>query len=122
MFYNMGFSDDELKFLFDESDRVIKTNGLLSFSVRNDKDIMYKKGTKIAENIYDIDDFHILFFTKEDIKFFINDNFEIQKIIEGYEEPVGLYFVFLIITIFVLLHFLMEVSLRFLSYVTLFSK
>ena len=94
MFYNMGFSDDELKFLFDESDRVLKTNGLLWFSVRNDKDIMDKKGTKITENIYDTDDFHIRFFTKEDIKFFINDNFEIQKIIEGYEEPVGLYFVF----------------------------
>ena len=74
---------------------------------------MDKKGTKITENIYDTDDFHIRFFTKEDIKFFINDNFEIQKIIEGYEEPVGLYFVFLIITIFVLLQFLMEVSWRF---------
>ena len=37
MFYNMGFSDDELEFLFSESNRVLKNNGLLSFSVRNDK-------------------------------------------------------------------------------------
>jgi hypothetical protein len=57
-------------------------------------DIMYKKGTKIAENIYDINGFHIRFFTKQDIKFFVNGNFEIQKIIENYEEPVSLYFVF----------------------------
>jgi ubiquinone/menaquinone biosynthesis C-methylase UbiE len=94
MFYNMGFSDYELKFLFSESKRVLKNNGLLSFSVRNDKDIMYKKGTKIAENVYDINGFHIRFFTKQDIKFFVNGNFEIQKIIEDYEEPVSLYFVF----------------------------
>ena len=55
---------------------------------------MYKKGTKIAENIYDINGFQIRFFTKQDIKFFINGNFKIQNIIEDYEEPVNLYFVF----------------------------
>jgi SAM-dependent methyltransferase len=93
MFYNMGFTDDELKFLFSESNRVLKYKGLLSFSVRNDNDIMYKKGTKIAENIYDINGFQIRFFTKQDIKFFINDNFKIQNIIKGYEDPANLYFV-----------------------------
>ncbi|HET8856086.1 MAG TPA: class I SAM-dependent methyltransferase [Nitrososphaeraceae archaeon] len=93
MFYNMGFTDDELKFLFSESKRVIKNKGLLSFSVRNDKDIIYKKGTKVMENIYDINGFHIRFFTKQDIKFFVNDNFKIQNIIEDYEEPANLYFV-----------------------------
>ncbi|MGE5635147.1 MAG: class I SAM-dependent methyltransferase [Deltaproteobacteria bacterium] len=94
MFYNMGFSDDKLKFLFNESNRVLKNNSLLSFSVRNDKDIMYKKGTKIAEDVYDINGFQIRFFTKQDIKFFMNGNFKIQNIIEDYEEPVSLYFVF----------------------------
>ena len=94
MFYNMDFSDDELKFLFSETKHVLNNNDLLSFSVRNDKDIMYKKGTKVMENIYDINGFHIRFFTKQDIKFFVNGNFEIQKIMEGYEEPVSLYFVF----------------------------
>jgi ubiquinone/menaquinone biosynthesis C-methylase UbiE len=94
MFYNMGFSDDELKFLFNESNRVLKNNGLLSFSVRSDKDIMYKKGTKIAENVYDINGFYIRFFTKQDINFFVNSNFEIRKIIEDYEEPVSLFFAF----------------------------
>lgn len=94
MFYNMDFSDDELKILFIETKRVLKNKGLLSFSVRSDKDIMYNKGTKVADNIYDIDGFHIRFFTEEDIKFFIDDNFEIDKIIEAYEEPASLYFVF----------------------------
>jgi SAM-dependent methyltransferase len=93
MFYNMGFSDDELKFLFNESKRVLKSKGILSFSVRNDKDIMYKKGTKLSGSIYDINGFQIRFFTKEDIKFFVNDNFKIQNIIENYEEPANLYFV-----------------------------
>ena len=93
MFYNMSFSDDELKFLFNETKRVLKNNGLLSFSVRNDKDIMYKKGTKVTENIYDINGFQIRFFTKQDITFFMNDIFKIQNIIEDYEEPVSLYLV-----------------------------
>ena len=94
MFYNMGFTDNELKFLFSESRRILKNEGLLSFSVRNDIDIMYKKGTKITENIYDINGFQIRFFTKQDIKFFVNGNFEIRKIIEDYEEPASLYFIF----------------------------
>ena len=61
---------------------------------KNDKDIMYQKGTKIAENVYDINGFHIRFFTKQDINFFVNGNFEIQKIIEDYEEPASLYLAF----------------------------
>ena len=93
MFYNMGFTDDELKFLFSESKRVLKNDGLLLFSVRNDKDIMYRKGTKTAENIYDINGFTIRFFTKQDINFFLDDNFKIQNIIEDYEDPANLYLV-----------------------------
>jgi ubiquinone/menaquinone biosynthesis C-methylase UbiE len=93
MFYNMGFTDDELESLFKETNRVLKNNGLLSFSVRNDKDIMYKKGTKITENIYDINGFQIRFFTKLDIEFFVNDMFNIQSITEDYEEPASLYIV-----------------------------
>ena len=85
MFYNMGFTDNELKCLFNESNRVLKNKGLLSFSVRSDKDIMYKKGTKVMENIYNINSFHLRFFTKQDIEYFIKDNFKIQNIIEDYE-------------------------------------
>jgi hypothetical protein len=45
------------------------------------------------ENIYDINGFRIRFF-QNDIKFFTNDNCEVQNIIEDYEEPASLYFVF----------------------------
>ena len=90
----MGFTDDELEFLFNESKRFLKNKGLLSFSVRSDKDIMSRKGTKIMENIFDINGFQIRFFTKQDIEFFINGNFKFQNIIEDYEEPASLYLAF----------------------------
>ena len=94
MFYNMRFIDEELKFLFKESSRVLKNNGLLYFSVRSDKDVLYNKGKKIDSNIYEINGFQIRFFTKPQIKSFLSNRFEIKKIEESYEEPVGLYLVF----------------------------
>lgn len=71
MFYNIRFTDEELKFLFEESSRVLKNKGLLYFSVRSDKDILYNKGKKIDYNIYEINGFQIRFFTKEQIKSFL---------------------------------------------------
>ena len=94
MFYNMRFIDEELKFLFKESSRVLKNNGLLYFSVRSDKDVSYNKGKKIDNNIYEINGFQIRFFTKPQIKSFLSNHFEIKKIEESYEEPVSLYLVF----------------------------
>jgi ubiquinone/menaquinone biosynthesis C-methylase UbiE len=94
MFYNMRFTDVELRFLFRESSRVLKNNGLLFFSVRSDKDVLYNKGQKIGNNIYEINGFQIRFFTKKQIKSFLSNHFEIKKIEEGYEQPVSLYLVF----------------------------
>lgn len=94
MFYNMNFTDDQLKFLFNESSRVLKDNGLLYFSVRSDKDTQYNKGIRIDNNIYEINNFQIRFFTTQQIKYFLNHNFIINRIIEDYEEPASLYFVF----------------------------
>ena len=94
MFYNMRFTDVELRFLFRESSRVLKNNGLLFFSVRSDKDVLYNKGQKIDNNIYEINGFQIRFFTKEQIKSFLVNYFEIKNIEEGYEVPVSLYLVF----------------------------
>lgn len=93
MFYNMRFTDEELSYLFKESSRVLK-NGLLYFSVRSDRDVLYNKGKKIDNNIYEINGFQIRFFTKIQIQSFLENYFEINKIEEGYEEPVSLYFVF----------------------------
>jgi hypothetical protein len=92
----MRFTDEELSYLFKESSRVLKNNGLLYFSVRSDKDVLYNKGKKIECNIYEINGFQIRFFTKPQIKSFLSNHFEIKKIEEGYEVPVSLYFVFCI--------------------------
>ena len=94
MFYNMRFTDEELSYLFKESSRVLKNNGLLCFSVRSDKDVFYNKGKKIGSNIYEINGFQIRFLTKMQIKSFLSDYFEIKNIEESYEEPVSLYLVF----------------------------
>jgi SAM-dependent methyltransferase len=94
MFYNMSFTEEELKSLFIESSRVLRNNGLLYFSVRSDKDVLFNKGKKIDNNIYEINGFQIRFFTKPQIKSFLSDYFEIKNIEERYEEQVNLYFVF----------------------------
>jgi len=94
MFYNMYFTDQELRFLFTESSRVLKDNGLLNFSVRSDNDVLYNKGKKIGSNVYEINRFQIRFFTKLQIKSFLSDYFYIKNIMESYEEPVSLYLVF----------------------------
>jgi SAM-dependent methyltransferase len=94
MFYNMRFTDEELRSLFKESNRVLKNNGLLYFSVRSDKDVLYNKGKKIDNNIYEINGFQIRFFTKRQIQSFLENYFEIKNIDGSYEEPVNLYFIF----------------------------
>ena len=94
MFYNMRFTDEELISLFKESSRVLKNSGLLYFSVRSDKDVLYNKGKKIDTNIYEINGFQIRFFTKKQIESFLAIYFELKNIVESYEEPVSLYLVF----------------------------
>ena len=94
MFYNVSFTDEELKSLFKESIRVLRNNGLLYFSVRSDNDVLYNKGEKIDSNIYEINAFQIRFFNIPQIKSFLRNYFEIKNIIEADEEPVSLYLVF----------------------------
>lgn len=94
MFYNMRFTDVELSFLFKESSRVLKNNGLLYFSVRSDNDVLYNKGKKIGNNIYEINGFQIRFFSKPQISSFLSDYFEIKNITEDYEGAANLYLVF----------------------------
>jgi hypothetical protein len=40
----MNFTNEELQFLFQESFRVLKANGLLCFSVRSDNDKLFQTG------------------------------------------------------------------------------
>jgi ubiquinone/menaquinone biosynthesis C-methylase UbiE len=95
MFFNMRFTDGQLKHLFVEVSRVLKNGGLNLFSVRSDKDAMYKKGTEIEDNIYDINGFQIRFFTKSDVAdILMTTGFTAYKIMEAYEVPASLYCVF----------------------------
>ena len=95
MFFNMRFTDAQLKHLFLEVSTVLKNGGLNLFSVRSDNDAMYKKGTEIEDNIYDINGFQIRFFTKSDLtNICLSNGFEPYKITEAYEEPASLYCVF----------------------------
>ncbi len=92
MFFNMHFTKAELRFLFDEIKRVLKPNGMHFFSVRSDKDRLYGTGKQIADGIYDINGFHIRFFTKKDIDS-LSSGFKIEDISEGFEDPASLYLV-----------------------------
>ena len=95
MFFNMRFTDDQLKYLFVEVNRVLKNGALNLFSVRSDNDAMYRKGTEVEKNIYDINGFQIRFFTKSDLRnISLSNGFEPYKITEAYEEPASLYCVF----------------------------
>jgi SAM-dependent methyltransferase len=95
MFFNMRFTDDQLKYLFVEVNRVLKNGGLNLFSVRSESDAMYKKRYRSRKNIYDINGFQIRFFTKSDVvDISMATGFTTYKIAEAYEEPASLYCVF----------------------------
>lgn len=92
MLFSMRFTADELRFLFQEVNRVLKGNGFHFFSVRNHNDKFYDKGTKIDDEVYDINGFQIRFFTTHDIENLVK-GFKIFEIKEEYEEPATLYLV-----------------------------
>ena len=90
----MKFSQDELRYIFSEVRRVLKSKGLNLFSVRNHNDKSYRKGREIDKGIYGINGFQIRFFTEKEIKDLTTEGgFELVWIKEEYEEPVTLYHV-----------------------------
>lgn len=92
MLFSMKFSQEQLKFIFKEIRRVLKNDGFHFFSVRNHNDKFYGEGTKIDDEIYDINGFQIRFFTIPEIEN-LSEGFKILEIKEDYEEPVTLYLV-----------------------------
>jgi SAM-dependent methyltransferase len=94
MFFNMRFTDDQLKYLFVEVNRVLKDGGLNLFSVRSDNDAMYKKGTKVEQNIYDINGFQIRFFTKSDVEDILMATGFTPYKKKAYEEPASIFCIF----------------------------
>jgi len=92
LFFSMHFTIKELKFLFSEVKRVLKTNGFHFFSVRSRKDRFYGKGRKVDDNVYDVKGFVLRFYTKSEVMDLM-EGFKIIKILEGAEEPASLYLV-----------------------------
>lgn len=92
MFFSMRFNLNELLSVFREIQRVLRNNGFHFFSVRNHNDKFYGKGTKVDDEIYDINGFQIRFFTKQEIGN-LTKGFHILEIREDYEDPVTLYLV-----------------------------
>jgi len=66
MFFSMRFTWDDLKFMFQEIKRVLKSGGFNFFSVRDHNDKSYGKGRKIDsdDDVYDLNGFQIRFFGK----------------------------------------------------------
>jgi len=96
MFFNMRFKWDDLRLMFQEIKRVLKSGGFNFFSVRNHNDKSYRKGRKIDndDDLYDLNGFQIRFFGEQQVKDLVYDSgFEILDIKETYEEPVTLYLV-----------------------------
>ncbi len=93
MFFNMRFTCEQLKFMFQEIRRILKNDGFNFFSVRNHDDKSYGQGKQIDNEIYDINGFQIRFYTKQHVKTLVKEGFEILDIKEIYEEPVTLYLV-----------------------------
>jgi hypothetical protein len=90
----MRFTWEQLKFMFQEIRRVLRSNGFNFFSVRNHNDKSYGQGKKIDNDICDINGFQIRFFTYQQMKALVKgERFEILGIKEMYEEPVTLYLV-----------------------------
>lgn len=52
MFFTMELTETELGRIFDEVRRVLKPNGLTIYSVRNDHDPHFGKGTHVAEDMW----------------------------------------------------------------------
>ncbi|HET7148845.1 MAG TPA: class I SAM-dependent methyltransferase, partial [Candidatus Nitrosopolaris sp.] len=79
MFFNMRFTWEQLKFMFQEIRRVMRGNGFNFFSVRNHSDKSFGKGKKIDNNdIYDLNGFEIRFFTTQHVRALVKgEGFEI---------------------------------------------
>lgn len=92
MLYCMAFTDEELDFLSQEINRVLKQDGINIYTVRNTKDPMFGTGTHKGGNMYEVQGFIINFFDETMVKR-LSKGYELQSISE-FEEgdlPKSLY-------------------------------
>ena len=68
MLYCMALTTSELEFLSQEVRRVLKSNGLNMYTVRNTKDKHYRTGIHRGEDMYEVNGFIVHFFSKEKVE------------------------------------------------------
>ncbi|MEN6321341.1 MAG: class I SAM-dependent methyltransferase [Syntrophaceae bacterium] len=81
MLYCMAFTTSELEFLSYEVRRVLQSNGLHIYTVRNTEDAHYRKGVSQGEDMYEINGFIVHFFSREKIEY-LAKGFEIISVDE----------------------------------------
>lgn len=64
----MELSTAEIDFILGEILRVLRPGGLVVYSVRSDRDKHYRAGTHMGEEIYQVGDFVVHFFTTDKIR------------------------------------------------------
>lgn len=94
MLYCMAFTDEEIMNLHREINRVLVPGGINIFTVRSDFDKHFRKGSKVDDGIYEINNFIIHFFDEDKIRSMV-DNYDILNIhrFQEGELPRDLYFV-----------------------------
>jgi SAM-dependent methyltransferase len=75
MLYCMAFSSSELEFLNGEIRRVLKPGGLNIYTVRHKGDEHYGKGTRLGEDLYEMNGFVVHYF----------DRTMVEHLAEGFE-------------------------------------
>ena len=64
----MELSTADIAFVLGEIHRVLRPGGLVVYSVRSDRDKHYRAGTHLGEDIYQVGDFVVHFFTTDKIR------------------------------------------------------
>lgn len=75
----MELSTEELTFLLGEVRRVLKTGGLVLYSVRNTFDKHFGAGVHKSEEMYDIGGFVVHFFSEEKVRS-LSSGYEVREI------------------------------------------
>lgn len=81
MLYCMAFTTEELEFISEEINRVLKPNGLNIYTARNTNDAHYKRGIHRGEDMYENNGFIVHFFSKEKVEY-LTKGFKLINITE----------------------------------------
>ncbi len=68
MFFTMELTEAELEYIFQEVHRILKPGGLCIYSVRNVNDPHYGRGEHRGEDMWEMNDFVVHYFSEEKVK------------------------------------------------------